>query len=333
MHEPCVSVVIPMYNLEKYIAACLDSVLNQTMTDLEIICVDDGSTDGTRQIVQRYMERDQRIQLIVQENAGQSAARNAALSRVQGRYTYFLDGDDSIVPQAMEEAVAFAQEHDLELVAFDVRNTYESPDMARAYPQSATAYQRRQPHPAETDGPSLFRSLQGHQEYFCAPPAHLFRTDFLRAHALRFYEKIIHEDELFTLQAYLRARRAGYLPKTLFVRLLRSGSTMTKTPGMRNVNGYLTVCQALDWEMASGSYDAETVKMVAQKMVDFLQQAVALYERIPATGEKCLWPSVRMQVVSSLFEREKRVLASQTYRVGKLCCRPLVWLRKALRRS
>ncbi|HAS37211.1 MAG TPA: glycosyltransferase family 2 protein, partial [Ruminococcaceae bacterium] len=91
-----VSIIIPVYNLEKYIKHCLESVVNQTYKELEIICIDDGSTDGSAEIIKSMAENDPRIKYIYQENAGVSAARNKGLDTATGEYVMFVDGDDYI---------------------------------------------------------------------------------------------------------------------------------------------------------------------------------------------------------------------------------------------
>lgn len=97
-----VSIIIPVYNLEKYISNCLNSVVNQTYKNLEILCVDDGSTDGSADIIKNMAEKDSRIKYFYQENAGVSAARNRGLDEAKGEYIMFVDGDDYIHYQAVE---------------------------------------------------------------------------------------------------------------------------------------------------------------------------------------------------------------------------------------
>ena len=91
-----VSVIIPVYNVEKYLCKCLDSVVNQTLRDIEIICVDDGSTDSSWEILKEYAQRDDRIKLIHKENGGLSSARNVAMQVAKGDYIGFIDSDDWI---------------------------------------------------------------------------------------------------------------------------------------------------------------------------------------------------------------------------------------------
>ena len=93
-----VSVIIPVYNVEPYLKQCMDSVVGQTLKDIEIICVDDGSTDGSLDILREYAAEDNRIQIIEQKNAGAGAARNNGMRHATGKYLSFLDSDDFFEP-------------------------------------------------------------------------------------------------------------------------------------------------------------------------------------------------------------------------------------------
>lgn len=97
-----VSVIIPVYNVEKYLESCLESIKSQTFTDYELILINDGSTDESFAIMRRYAERDARIRIISQSNRGVSAARNLGLSVAEGDYVLFVDSDDTILPDALE---------------------------------------------------------------------------------------------------------------------------------------------------------------------------------------------------------------------------------------
>ena len=115
-----VSVIIPIYNVEKYIRQCIDSVLNQTYTQIEIILVDDGSPDNCGAICDEYAERDNRIKVIHKENGGLSDARNAGLAIAQGDFVYFLDSDDYLRKnEAIEELLAVCGIESSDIVYFD----------------------------------------------------------------------------------------------------------------------------------------------------------------------------------------------------------------------
>lgn len=100
-----ISIVIPVYNVAPYLRRCLDSLLSQTFADWEVICVDDGSVDGSGAIIDEYVQRDNRFRVVHQGNAGVSVARNAALDIVRGEYFTFLDADDVMLPRALEHCV------------------------------------------------------------------------------------------------------------------------------------------------------------------------------------------------------------------------------------
>ncbi len=112
-----ISVIIPIYNVEKYLEKCLESVINQTYKDLEIICVDDCSPDNSNKIVQEYLKKDSRIKLIQREkNGGLSAARNSGLNKATGEYVYFLDSDDWIDLDYLEKMVSAMKENNVDVV-------------------------------------------------------------------------------------------------------------------------------------------------------------------------------------------------------------------------
>ncbi|HFI0430083.1 TPA: glycosyltransferase family 2 protein, partial [Streptococcus suis] len=116
-----ISVCVPVYNSSTYLKECIESIRNQTFKDLEIICVDDGSTDNSLEILKEFQKLDPRIQLIVQErNMGVGAARNRAIDLASGQYMSFIDSDDFIEPEMFEELYNKAIEKDAEIAICDV---------------------------------------------------------------------------------------------------------------------------------------------------------------------------------------------------------------------
>ena len=102
MHNPMISVIVPVYNAEKYLKECIRSILNQTIQNLELILVNDGSTDGSGYICDEYINKDNRIKVIHKENGGVSSARNMGISEATGEYFTFVDSDDYLEPNALE---------------------------------------------------------------------------------------------------------------------------------------------------------------------------------------------------------------------------------------
>lgn len=118
MEAKLLSVIVAIYNVEKYLSECIDSLCNQTYTNLEIILVDDGSTDSSGNICEDYAKKDTRIKVIHQKNGGVSSARNAGLNAMTGSYLTIVDSDDTLLPQAFEDSIKNLEKHNLDYVSF-----------------------------------------------------------------------------------------------------------------------------------------------------------------------------------------------------------------------
>ena len=116
---PKVSVVIPVYNTEKYLTQCIDSIAHQTISDIEILCVDDESTDSSISILEEYAKKDKRVKIYRQSNGGAGAARNLGLSHCTGEFVYFLDSDDFCNPTLLEVATNKAIATNADIVVFN----------------------------------------------------------------------------------------------------------------------------------------------------------------------------------------------------------------------
>lgn len=122
--EIAVSVVVPIYNAYDYLQAALDSILDQTLRDIEVICIDDGSTDRSIELLKKYHEKDKRIRVVTENNAGVSTARNKGIARARGKYTMFLDADDFYEPDLLEKLYNFAEQNtlDIAIARYDIYN-------------------------------------------------------------------------------------------------------------------------------------------------------------------------------------------------------------------
>lgn len=119
MIEKKISVIIPIYNVEKYLKQCLDSIINQSLKEIEIICINDGSTDSSLKIIQEYMKKDSRIILINKKNEGLSAARNDGIKKSIGKYILHVDSDDWIEEESLSELYSYAEKNNLDIVSFN----------------------------------------------------------------------------------------------------------------------------------------------------------------------------------------------------------------------
>lgn len=187
-----VSVILPVYNVEKYIREALDSVINQTYKNLEIILVDDGSPDSSGDICDEYAAKDDRIRVIHKENGGVSSARNAGIEAARGDWIYFMDPDDWIDPDTIEAAVGMAAENGCDMCLFDFENVYKGKGIHR--------------HSFIHEG-TVFKDLSD-ETVFCAyacssGSACCCITRSSAVKAIRFNETLINrEDEIFMWQLY-----------------------------------------------------------------------------------------------------------------------------------
>lgn len=243
---PFVSVIVPVYNVEKYLRECLDSICGQTLRNIEIICVNDGSTDGSLAILEEYASRDSRMRIISQENRGLSAARNAGLSVARGKYIYFMDSDDVSPQGALGRMFAEMEANSLDVLFFGAESFFESEELEKAHAVYKTLYKRR---PFETQsGQSLALAFKSAGCGF-SPSACCYCSSrgFLNENSIRFPEGILYEDNVFFWKVLHSATRAKSISDALFRRRVRAGSTMTnKKISFRNFEGYAIVVSELE---------------------------------------------------------------------------------------
>lgn len=223
---PVVSVIIPVYNVELYLDECLESVCNQTLKDIEIICINDGSTDRSLQILQKYEKQDERIIIIDQENHGLPYTRNTGIQKAAGRYIYFLDSDDYIAYDALEILVATMEANDLEILFFNAKVFGDTNVEDERIKAETDYFKRVHKYPEVCKGEDLYRLLQENKEFVAPVSTYLIKRDFIIENKFIFAEGIIHEDELYTFQCLTVATRTGYMGKELYYRRVRENSIM-----------------------------------------------------------------------------------------------------------
>ncbi len=198
------SIVIPVYNVERFLAKCLDSALNQSFNDYEIVAVNDGSTDSSRTILSQYETASTKIKVIDQENKGLGGARNTGIQHAAGEFLVFLDSDDYIPSSMLEEIDSYLQEYNLDILAFDCNMVNTSGKIL----QVATV--------ADISGE--YTALSKKQFLLLEPTACLkvYRRSLYTAHAILFPERLWYEDLATVLKLVPHANHLGYLKKPLY---------------------------------------------------------------------------------------------------------------------
>lgn len=222
-----ITVIIPVYNTQSYLTDCLDSLLVQTFPDWEAVCVNDGSTDSSIQVLQEYARRDGRIRVVSQTNQGLSAARNAGIEAATGEWIFFLDSDDCLSsPHSLRLITAAVTKvcdpkSALDVVAFNSELWYPEEDGRR---EENVLFNH-----ADC---SVYSTGWKYLDYFVhtrhwGPSAacfYLWRYDFLQQHCLRFPLGLLHEDEWFVPEALTKAQGVLTLPETIYTYRMRTGS-------------------------------------------------------------------------------------------------------------
>lgn len=220
-----VSIIVPVYNVEKYLAKCLDSCINQTFKDLEIICVNDGSTDRSLDILLHYQNLDSRIKIINKDNGGLSSSRNVGVNNAEGKYLLFLDSDDFLSSVAIEHLYKNAQSNSSDVVIFDFFLGHVNPSQRQILTISRWADNRYENKPFNADNIE--------QDDFLLIPhtawLKLYRTEFLKQNNITFIEGIIYEDVPYFASVFTKAEKITYLKEPLYHYIIgRDGQIMGK---------------------------------------------------------------------------------------------------------
>lgn len=221
-----ISVIIPVYNVEKYLSKCLDSIINQTFNDIEIICVDDCSTDNSLQILNDYANKDSRIKVIrLDKNRRQGGARNAGLDVATGKYITFIDSDDYVDSNYCEILYNNMIENDVDLVIANLTNyTLSDNDKLIELKKNFAKYDRKSEWPSGI----LNFSLNDDLSIISRPVAKLYRADIINQAQIRFPENSIQEDEAFYWYYMSFVNKLFVLHQSIYNRLLHEESTMFK---------------------------------------------------------------------------------------------------------
>ena len=228
MRKPLVSVLVPIYNVEQYLGDCLDSLSNQTMQDIEILLLNDGSTDGSRQIAEEYCYKDDRVSLTSQENRGPGYARNYLLSKAQGEYVFFVDSDDYIDSNTVELLYKNSKLLNTDILVFNGRAFFDYNDHIE-YEKKKYFNLNKMDEGVILTGLEFTQYTNGMIKSACIK---LFNRDFLLKNSIKFPEYILGEDVEFFYKSMIHAKRVSYIDHVGYYRRYRANSIMTE----KNIN-------------------------------------------------------------------------------------------------
>ena len=208
-----VSVIIPVYNVENYLRKCLDSLVNQTLKDIEIIVVNDGSPDNSQEIIDEYVKKyPKKVVSVIQENGGQGTARNTGLLYAKGEYIGYVDSDDYVEENMYEELYKKAKEDDSDIVICGNNVVKENYDFLSK---------------EEVDKEFLLGKMAVWNK--------IYKKNIIVDNKIQFRSKVWYEDLDFTMKVYFSSKKISYVDKPLYNYLLREGSTMNNNNIKRNL--------------------------------------------------------------------------------------------------
>ena len=233
-----VSVVVPVYNVEEYLTSCLESIINQTYKDLEIIGVNDCSTDNSRVVLKEYQQKDARVIILDNEkNGGLAHTRNVGIGKAAGEYILFVDSDDVIAADLVESCMKVVTDSDM--VCFDYHQvTMDRKEAVRQY-----AYRMKDGVYA---GEAYFTEAVRTESIIFSAWSKFFNHRFLMENQIRFYEGILYEDMLFSFQCFTKAKKVYSLNRQLYEYRIRETSIMTTKIEGKNIESYvISICELM----------------------------------------------------------------------------------------
>lgn len=227
-----VSVIVPVYNVEKYLKRCLDSLINQTLSDIDIICINDGSKDSSLQILEQYAQKDSRIVIYNQENSGLSVARNTGLEHASGEYIGFVDSDDWVDLDFYEKLYNSAKNNNADIAVAD---------FIREHPNKKPKRLKLKEEKIYTTPEDKFMICKVHREG-CVWNK-IYRTEFIHSINLKFVPKMYYEDRDFTISSLYFSKKLVTTPNTYYRYFVNPKSIVNKRRNYIQDEHYILVRQ------------------------------------------------------------------------------------------
>ena len=293
INNPKVSVIIPVYNVEKYLKECLDSIVNQTLKDIEIICVNDGSTDNSLKIIKDFAQIDNRIVIINQQNFGVSSARNQGIKKAIGEYIIFVDSDDWLELNCIEELVKNTFNNDTDILCFGINCYNNGSTFQRSDINILNQYYTFN-HLSIDITKNLIQNVWGK----------LFKREFLLKYDIKFPENIVTcEDGLFCLFCLYEEPKIKLLNKCLYnYRINRLGSACSKqdTIVKTDIEAFKYILSTENFKKAKNEYKIITIEKFLQHFEwnDTPKYRLLNYLRINQF-EKYLYKNVSQDLLSN----------------------------------
>lgn len=261
---PMVSVIIPTFNVADYIPESIGSVLSQTLKNIQIICVDDGSTDET---LNRLREiKDERLVVLSQRNKGPSSARNLGLAKATGKYVYFFGGDDILEESALETLYNHAKTTGSSVVLFDGTCIFDSDDLESRFSHRIDWYRRAREYPGISRGDDLYPQMVKNDDCVHQTWLQFFERRYLADNDLAFSTSAaLHQENVFSMKAQLLCPAVSHIQENLCRHRVREGSISTAPDHQKDMLGYYTCVVEMLGFLAVNQHKLSDSTMIATK--------------------------------------------------------------------
>lgn len=255
-----ISIIVPVYNVEKYLDACMHSVINQTVKPLEVILVDDGSTDSSSIICDKYSKEYDNIHVIHQKNGGLSEARNTGLVAAKGEYIIFLDSDDTIIPETCNAFLSAIGDREVDIAIGNLAVIREDSRTVKMHTLSDSE--------RILSGEEFLKTELKHNTMYAPVTQGVYSRQFLLDNQLFFVSGLLHEDEIFTPTALAAAKLVLPTDIVFYNHMIRPNSITTHKDKTPNAESIITICDYLENLVGTAVEDVELKRMILDHAVD-----------------------------------------------------------------
>ncbi len=228
------SVIVPVYNVENYLGECLDSILSQDEKDIEVVCVNDGSTDMSPFILEEYKKKDDRIIVVSQENRGLAEARNSGIKAAKGEFLLFVDSDDKLADGALSKLYKIAVNEKVPVVTFELSLQYDV-ETNESKKNIDRYYTKSKNYTGKRGGINQFILFMQNDDYCDSASLIFVNREWLQSKSILFQPYIFFEDALFVLKCYIEAPEIYHLAEKLYIYRIRNNSIMQSAASMDKV--------------------------------------------------------------------------------------------------
>ncbi|ASL92020.1 glycosyltransferase [Serratia ureilytica] len=285
--NPKVSIIIASYNTDKYIVECVNSALGQDYENIEVIVVNDGSTDTTEELLSELAHNNAKLKILTQKNQGQSVARNNGLTLATGEFVIFLDSDDAIDNSLISKCISALNATKSDIVFFNGESFYDSADDELTAGFAPKYIRNTRLCEEAMDSHTFFKRSWKLNNYTVSPCMFISRTQLVKDNP--FYPGIVHEDNLFTTKILLSQKsKIICINDILYRRRIRPNSVMTSKKSERNAIGYLTVAKKMTAlrSQTDDELNACLNSFISHCVSSSLNDAKACFKRLPKELKK-----------------------------------------------